>query len=480
MGGLRDVAPSARQRVRRWDAIVLGGALPGLVTAARLGMEGLRVLVVEEDASARAFPGLREPFFLAGGRPGGALDACLHALTIPLIERRRLELDPIAYQLVLPDARIDVGEAPRTVDELVAWGFAKPGEATELCRMLVEASLAEGEALLSYGPTVQRPRGAGFGEARREAPRARLSSHSPKRAPRFVRGLPVGAAAPSAAVAPLLEAQLRALCNLAETAPPPEARARLLGVPLEGGIAFGGGDPGLRELLRRRIRSVYGEFRSVSGPFELVEAAGNPGIALQHTGDVWIGRTLILNAPRAALARALKANSPGSLLSGPTPTRLRLRMHFRVRREVLPEGMARRVIRVADPAQPMDGVNVVTFAVFPDPGADDVDLVASAVVRADEDQRAAREAEIEAALRSLMPFSNGRLSRAEVKAPVWDDDVLLSDPAPGRGWPAEIDIRVSARPSIHALDREGVAALGLEGELLLGWRATDVIRSELR
>src|SRR3972149_5623246 len=42
----------AGTRARRGDAIVLGGALPGLVAAIRLGQRGHRVLVVEEGAAA--------------------------------------------------------------------------------------------------------------------------------------------------------------------------------------------------------------------------------------------------------------------------------------------------------------------------------------------------------------------------------------------------------------------------------------------
>ena len=48
-------------RVRRWDAVILGGALPGLVAAIRLGMRGNRVLILEEEAAAAAFPGCANP-----------------------------------------------------------------------------------------------------------------------------------------------------------------------------------------------------------------------------------------------------------------------------------------------------------------------------------------------------------------------------------------------------------------------------------
>jgi flavin-dependent dehydrogenase len=49
MRGLPPIASAESFRVRRWDALVLGGALPGLVAAVRLAKRGARVLMLEED-----------------------------------------------------------------------------------------------------------------------------------------------------------------------------------------------------------------------------------------------------------------------------------------------------------------------------------------------------------------------------------------------------------------------------------------------
>ena len=40
-------------------------------------------------------------------------------------------------------------------------------------------------------------------------------------------------------------------------------------------------------------------------------------------------------------------------------------------------------------------------------------------------------------------------------------------------------MRVSGRPLIYSVERSGVAGLGVEGELLLGWRAGDAVAAEL-
>ncbi len=79
-----------------------------------------------------------------------------------------------------------------------------------------------------------------------------------------------------------------------------------------------------------------------------------------------------------------------------------------------------------------------------------------------------------------MPFCGDKLLPIDFVPPGWDsDDGWLEDPPPGTGWPADIDLRLSTRPPIYHLDRAAVAGLGLEGDLLLGWRGGDVIAGEL-
>jgi len=468
MRGISAPSSTAGLRARRWDAIILGGALPGLIAAARLGMDGQRVLVVEEEAATRRHPALREPFHLAGGGSGGILDACLRTLTVPLIDRKKIEPDPLAYQLVLPHARINVGEPRTTAEELVCWGLAKPEEARELVRALLEAAAAERAAMLEASVV----RAGGLRALARGAGTPRPARHG--------RGLPLEVATPSAALAPVLEAQVRALSHLAEAIPPPEARARLLGSALEGGSAFLPAAEGeLRGLLRRRIQALFGEFRQVGGRFQLVAMGNAPGITVEGSRDVLLGRVLILNAPRSALATALADSGGGapSFLDAPPPTRRRACVLLRGRRSVLPEGMARRVVCVGDLGQSIDGTNLVMLCVHPSPqGSDTVDLVGSAVVpRA---ATGAAEDQIEAAVRALMPFSERVLRRESIPGVQWDED-WPGDPTLGEGWPGDAEIRVSSRPPIYLLPRESMASLGFEGDVLLGWRAGDAIRADV-
>lgn len=473
MRGLPAVAPSASQRTRRWDAVVLGGALPGLVAAVRLGMRGERVLVVEEDAALAAFSGLREPFLMTGGDGDGVLAACLRALGVPMIDRRRLDSDACAYQIVYPGVRLDVGDPSATIEELVAWNIAAPEAAHELVRALADAAAGEREAML-LAPIVRGTRRLGIGQRRPPA--------SPPRpdAIRHPRGLPAAVASAPESLAALFAAQIRALSNLGASAPSPEARARLLGLALEGSALLAPGEGGLRGLLRRRIESLHGEFRSLNGAFRLIAAAQQPGIEVGATGDIWVGRALVLNAPRDALARTIAEDPVPEPLLAPRAAQRRLSLHFRLRADALPEGMAPRVILVRELCPALDATNVVTLRVFaPTRPRDPADLVASAVIPNGDGEPEVAEAAITAAISELMPFAASSLQRVRVRAPRWDVEDQLADPPPGGGWPGESEIRLACRQPVYALERGAVASLGFDGDLLLGWRAGDAIAADL-
>ncbi len=318
--------------------------------------------------------------------------------------------------------------------------------------------------------------------------RGRRPSHTATRHPeasgkRHARGLPADAAEVPPRLAALLAAQTRALSNLGAAPPSVEARARLLGSPLEGGAEIRGEAAWLREILRRRIRSLYGEFRSVPEPFRLVTAGGLPGVAPAASGaaaPVCVGRGLVLNAARPALARALDQEPLPELLTGPPVSRRRLALHFRVERRALPEGMARRVLLVGDATPPAGTVHPISLRIFPGAAQDaPVDLVAAAVVDAGEADLSAREAEIEAAVADLMPFAASQRVRVPATPTRWDDESLLVDPASGAGWPGACDVRIPGKQPLYHLDRGAMAGLGFEGDMLLGWRAGDAIAADL-
>jgi hypothetical protein len=148
---------------------------------------------------------------------------------------------------------------------------------------------------------------------------------------------------------------------------------------------------------------------------------------------------------------------------------------------VVPEALARRAILVSDPAAPVAGTNAIALTIHPsERGGLFAEMVASAMVKDDPTDLAESAAVIEEAVRRLMPFSQGRISPIPSPTrPLWDDEAAAPAPEPGDGWPGEVEIHTPGRRPVFCLPREGLAGLGLEGELLLGWRAGDAIRAEL-
>ena len=480
MASIPSISVDASQRARRWDAIVLGSGVASLIAAARLGMQELRVLVVEEQTATDLPVCLREPPLFAGCGEGAVLDSVLHELRVPLIDRRRFVSSAVGFQIVGPDLRMDVGKLGHTASELVTWGLAKPDPAQALLRALDEAAEQERELLL--GATLVRMPGL-RGLARSSAAGATRARSS--------RGLPSEVSEVGAELGRILAAQVRAMGNHAEGGPNSEACARLLGTSLRGGLELGSGGTGLIPVLRRRVEALYGEFRSIDSSFDLISSSGLPGLRQRESGELWLARALVIGSSAVALGAATQEPAWAGLRVREASARRRSTLHWQLPRDMLPEGMAERLILLSEPGASDPQQGVATLCVSgAGPRSRTVDLVArllcdegqaiaaNGVPRAEDLEPAADR--IEALLHELMPFAGDALVRQSIQLPHWDDDDWLEDTPAGAPWPGEANYRVSSRPPVYRLDRPAVAALGLEGDMMLGWRSGDAIAAEFR
>jgi hypothetical protein len=462
-------------RVRRWDAVILGSALPGLVAAIRLGMRGNRVLILEEEAAAATFPGVREPFLMTGNGQDGVLGACLKELGIPLIDRRNLRSEALAYQVALPKARVDVGEIDWTADELEAWNISPSGVTRSLLTSLREAAEAQQDAFLTAGSVSD---GRRMHRASRPSSQLNAVDSSSRRS----NGAPDPWQRGAAGAEPLstfFDAQLRALSDFAEAPPSGAVRTRLLGSALGGAAEITGRDRWFRDLLGRRIETLYGEVRQFSGDFRLVSAGNQPAVALEENADICAGRALLINAPLPSLREATGGDTIPDLLKGPDPSHRRFVVQLRGPRKALPLGMAARVIRVGDSSKEIEGTNLISFRIFENcEDADPVDVVASAVVPIDANTDEVAD-EIESAVTSLMPLRREGWVRVKGAQPRWDRDGVLYDPPGNGGWRTESRLRRAPRVAAYVMDRARMGALGFEGDLLLGWGAGDTVAADL-
>lgn len=476
-------APSERSaaahRSRRWDAIILGSALPGLVAACRLAMAGQRVLLVEEEQTNQAFQGLWEPFLLPGVDDKALVQTCLMECRFPLIDRRKLVPDETPLQLITSKARVNIGGLRATDKEFQIWGLTDGNSCYPLLTSLASAARAEREFMLNT-PLARTSRFRGAGRTR-PTPRPGAAV--------FERGLPAEYSEAPPELLSLLEAQAQTLSNLGQSTPPPEARAYLLGAPLEGSFSFTQPGETLRGLFRQRFTALNGEFRRLRRGFEFTEVNRLPGISPRDRNENWLGRCLIFNTPLALIAKNLSAqNLPlPSILGSAVPCQSRATLHWRVPANCLPEAMARRLVCTLptsalgkDPENTgkINKPEAFRLQILPSPaGKRFVEILASAAVPPE--RHAETLAQMEQVVHELLPFSQDRLEPQAVPEPLWDNPSSVADPTQGAGWPAEIQLRLSQRPPVYDLPRHNVAALGAEGDLLLGWRAGNSICSEL-
>ncbi len=419
--------------------IVLGSTLGGLVAATYLAREGLRVVLIEEEAHAKRPPALREPFLLPGLGRGGSLRGVLQELAVPLLDQREFERQDISLQVILPEARIDVRPSPgelaaeldayelASVEEAEAWLQAVAAQSQET-RSALWQELAAGRSR-SLGSALGRPLGGSLSRALLPPP-VRSALPAP----------PVGAAM-------FVAAQLAALSGIepGDAAPAPAllldgARGACLHLPRSGAPFL--------DLFRRRFLALHGQIWPVD-ELGLVPERGQVGIELERTR--FVSRALVIAVPREPLRQFLEqSGKPPAWLEGGLPvleTRSRL---FRAERAALPVGLAARVIV----ASRMPG-QAHQLAVRPDPEHDtSAWLVASGP--------GAAGLEAERALGDLAPFAgSGIIDIDSGPLPRWDLDAsevrfpLPESPAPiRRGIP------------VASVGPELTPGLGVEGEVL--------------
>jgi hypothetical protein len=155
-----------------------------------------------------------------------------------------------------------------------------------------------------------------------------------------------------------------------------------------------------------------------------------------------------------------------------------VRIHVRALREAVPEPLARRAVLASAAAGCGSADCPITLLSEPCArGAQFVELVAGAIFPVEHDTGAAEDA-IALGLAALLPVPGNRVRRANaLPTPSWDDDTGRFEPGPG-SWPVGLELRASRR-AVYRLAREHVAALGVEGEILLGVRAGDAILADL-
>jgi phytoene dehydrogenase-like protein len=343
-----------------YDAVVCGGQMTGLVTAALLGRRGLRVLLLGGDSERATFE--------AGGYTLSRGPALLPPVTTPtvarvlqdlncvqVVKRRAPPLTP-GMQIVMPHHRFDIGANDEALGRELAREFGAEQGAIEAALARIASTSALVEPLLSTEITLPPD---GFWE-RREV--GRLESMLPRRGTDLLASLP--ATHPMRAV-------IAAPATLTGAVAPHElaivGQARAFDLARQGLNQLEGGEAALRALFLEKLGTFSGERRDKVVPVEVVMRRGRAAGIRVHPRDETIGcQHLVWAGSAAALAaictekppRRARSGAPGLHVEG-----YRYSIAMLVAPEAIPEGMANRVFVIADPGRALIEENALAVTV---------------------------------------------------------------------------------------------------------------------
>lgn len=472
-----------------YDVITTGNDLAGLVAAALCARRGLRVLVAETAATLPeryTFGPYTLPRTLLTfvGQSSPAVRRVVAELNFIQLMRRRLALLRPAFQVVLPDARIEVSADGDLLGAELARELPseKPAIDAALARAVEVSRILEPV----LGQDVTFPPD-GFWE-RREI--ARSDGRLPPADEDFLPGVAAGHPARALLALP---AALTLPCD--PRALPATAILRAFDLWRRGSARFEGGEGALRQLFLEKLKTGHGgEVRTVA-PAALATKWGRAqGLVLSERDETLGCGHLIWAAPVAELGELLASHGTvrqpkrlATLSQAVRPTAYRIIVNVVMSAAGVPEGLSPVTFVCADPEAPLVGDNAFALVL----GEADVDgrVVLSIVANAPAPEGAETLAEV------LVPLRARLLARLEEVLPFSADHILLvhsphlespDGPPPSRPeplWtstlPASLGVGglpydVGLKSAVLA-GAQNLLGLGLEGSFAAGWCAARIV-----
>jgi phytoene dehydrogenase-like protein len=469
-----------------YDVVVLGSDLAATVGGAVLAHRGFRVLVAGVPAEDRYTIGPyslpRAPLAFVGVETP-TLKRIVGELNLVQLLRRRLEPNRPAYQLILPDHRIDIGddlgrELAREMPD-VATAFETVSARAAEISTAVEGILSQDLILPPDG----------FWD-RRDA--NRVAARLPGDDEDIMAALPDGHPLRAALTLP-------ALFGAAFDAVGPVPTARISDLHRRGTFRLDGGREGLRALLIDRLKTHSGEVRADLVPKAILTKRGKvTGVQFEGRSDV-VGCAHVLcgfGADRVAqLVTEGGEKAPKRLVEWAqiAPAAHRYVLHLVAPLDALPDALGRLAYSVADWAQPPSGANALTLHVADGYGQHAVlSVEAMAMDTSPHGLKSLRTA-VRQHLDKLLPFVDRHLllvhsphdgiapegvdgERGQAPPPlpmepIWSMPPDQVDRALGFcGLPHNTGIK-------HLLlaSRQVLPGLGVEGELAAGWAAARLV-----
>jgi len=483
-----------------YDAVVLGADLAATVTGALLANRGLRVLVAAVPGARVSSTGELQPLerYSVGpyvlpraplayvGLDGPVQRRLFGELGVVQLLRRKLELNRPSYQLLLPDARIDVG------DELVREVARELGPATvealePLTAQLGEISTAV-EAILAQDLVLPPD---GFWD-RRDAQRV-AGRLPPADTPE---GDPLGRLPPDSPLRLLHEAPARFAIHAA--APSGTALARAAEQHRRGSYRLDGGREALRALLLERMKLHSGEVQAAHEATRILVKRGKvAGVELVAPSGrrEEVGATHVVCGLPAARVMALldEGEKPPKRLVESAAVRVeahRYLLSLVAPLDALPDALGRYALSIAEPGAPLVGANALALHLADGYGQHAVLSVEALAPDASPEGLAALRVAIRAHLDRLLPFvaehllcvhsphdglppEGAGLAGAAVPPP------LPMEPLYAFDGPQLLGVcgvpHATGIKGLTLASRQVLPGLGLEGELAAGWTAARLI-----
>jgi hypothetical protein len=465
--------------------VVLGGDLAATVAGAVLAHRGFRVLVagvsVEERYSVGPYMLPRAPLAFVGAE-SPALRRVVGELNLVQILRRRLEPNRPAFQLILPDHRIDVGD----------------GVSAEIARELPDA-LADFEAgsarIAEISTALESILGQdlilppdGFWD-RRDA--SRVGARLPDDA--------ADLAAPLAADHPLRAVDRLPAAFAADlSAPGAVATARLSDLHRRGTFRLDGGRQGLRALLLDRLRTHSGEVRPDLQARAIQVRRGRVAGVSFDGQDEAVGCTHVLCGMGADRVAALLDGEsvPRRLADAAAiaPSHHRYHLHLVAPLDALPDALGRLAFAVRDPAAPLEGANALALHLADGYGQHAVLSVEALATDATPTALAVLRREILLHLDALLPFverhlllvhsPHDGLPAERTSEPHAATPSVAMDPVWRFAGPRALGVsgvpHATGVRNLLLASRQLLPGLGLEGELQAGWAAARLVLARER
>lgn len=471
-----------------YDVIVLGDDLAGLIAATLCARRGLRVLVAETETTIpsdyRIGPyALSRRIMPFVGEQSPAMRRVIAELHFIQLLRRRLQPLRPSFQVVLPDARIEV---PAEGD-----GFARelarelPSEKAAIEAFLTRAGEVSRVLEPVLGQDVLFP-ADGFFEKREIG---RSETRLPAGGDDLLPGVPAGHRARALIHLPA------AFCLPSDPrAVTPTAAARVFDLWRRGAARFEGGADALRALLLDKLKTQHaGEVRQVRVAGLTTKWGRVTAIRLVERDESVGANHVIAAGPAAEVAGLLGEKPPRRLATLGRALRVsavRFVINVVLSSGGVPEGISPVTFVCIDPAADLVGENA--FAVFlsepDDEGRAIASIVAVAPVEDGQDPTpvmARLVPRLCARLEELMPFSGEHILRVHCPnlPPQREDDPPAVAPEPLWTPTGEVPVSlgVGALPydsgvkGLTFASSQNLPGLSLEGSFAAGWCAARII-----